>query len=218
MKSFGLFSAAIMFSVVACASQKHDSNSEVASAVAAQAPKTLTLSRDDRPVDGALKEVSFTQGEGGKYTVTSHENYYDRLGGREVDTTLSIVEQANCTFKRHSVSTEIRSIKCERDMRPVDGALITVEVTKNSDGYAAKMTSKYYDRIKRKEVKKTQALGDRLAIKPNEPAHGGQMCTMIAGMAYNAKTGECRGFTNGCQLSELSAAGFEMAPEGKCGL
>ncbi|MCX6117975.1 MAG: hypothetical protein NT027_10565 [Proteobacteria bacterium] len=42
-----------------------------------------------------------------------------------------------------------------------------------------------------------------------------RMCTMIAGMLVGP-SGECVGFTNGCQLHAMRAQGFEFPQNGEC--
>lgn len=42
------------------------------------------------------------------------------------------------------------------------------------------------------------------------------LCTQVAGIAQHKTTGECRGFTNGCQLDFLRTKGFQVAGPDAC--
>ena len=50
----------------------------------------LRLSRDDRPVDGALKELVITRNAEGTYDATLRTAFFDRVNGVEVDETEEI--------------------------------------------------------------------------------------------------------------------------------
>ncbi len=204
--------AAVAF-LVAC-NTAHDNGSSTESAVAAQDPKALTMSRDSRPVDGDLQELKWAKNANATYTVSLHTNFYDRLNGREVDSTTSIGAKMACTFKRNTVSKEIKSISCKEDQRPVDGALSQLTVTKKADGYSASLSTKAYDRIQGKEISSKKDLASGLSIVPALPGGGHQMCTMNAGVLYNPETKACQGFMNGCQQGALKAQGFVDPPEG----
>ncbi len=51
---------------------------------------TLSCSRDDRPVDGALKALTLTRDEQGSYRASLQTEYYNRLEGRPVFETKEI--------------------------------------------------------------------------------------------------------------------------------
>jgi hypothetical protein len=53
-------------------------------------PAELRFSRDDRPVDGALKELVIVRNADGTYDATLRTAFFDRINGVEVDETESI--------------------------------------------------------------------------------------------------------------------------------
>ena len=123
MKSSALFSLAFL-ALSACGTQ-----SGVSSTNAVKAAKVLVFSRDARPVDGALKEITMRERADGRFDVSLRTAFYDRLGGREVDETKTLVEGARCKIARNVV--------CSRDDRPVDGLLKEIVLTKNGNAFDA---------------------------------------------------------------------------------
>lgn len=172
-------STLLALSTLAACSVKPDNGSSPESAVASENPEKLVLTRDQRPVDGDLQELFLNKDGSGTYSVSLHTNFYDRLAGREVDDTKSFGESMACVFKRNTVSTEIKSITCTQDMRPVDGDLTIVSIKKNSSGtYDAKLTKKFFDRVTGKNVTKKSNIADSLAIASSAPAKVTLQCTL----------------------------------------
>lgn len=91
----------------------------------------ILLGRDDRPVDGALTEIRLDghpEGErAGTYDLTLRHAYYDRIGGKAVDETTSLLSQATCQVKRSFIT-------CVRDMMPVDGPYVEIQFVRKEGG------------------------------------------------------------------------------------
>ncbi len=114
----------------------------------AAAKQDRTYSLDLRPVDGDLVELALTQ-NGKAFDATLRTAYYDRLNGQAVDQTDTLGLGLACVFAA--------DVRCSRDLRPVDGALTELTLTKDGDGhYAAKLRTAYYDRINHREVDETK--------------------------------------------------------------
>jgi hypothetical protein len=88
--------------------------------------------RDARPVDGALAELTLERGPGNEgYKASLHTSFYDRINGKEVTETKVVSVHLACAFDRASAEA-----RCSRDARPVDGALVELNVLEGkADGY-----------------------------------------------------------------------------------
>lgn len=83
---------------------------------------SVTFTRDDRPADGSLVQLTLTRNPGGKYdankrTVTS------RLAGQTQDTTELLGTNLECQNSRAQADS-LNSVYCKVDTRPVDGPMI----------------------------------------------------------------------------------------------
>ena len=97
--------------------------------------KDLVFSRDDRPVDGILTEISIKDNSIGRSVVSLKTAYYDRINGRTVEETDLIGSDMECVIKRKE---KILKVTCLEDKRPADGPLLELKIEINQDRtYAA---------------------------------------------------------------------------------
>jgi hypothetical protein len=126
--------------------------------VVVQAAK-LEFSRDLRPVDGDLKVLTLTKTAEGRYDATLRTAFYDRLNGHPVDKTESLGNGLQCVQLAANYD-------CKRDLRPVDGDLVELKLTRNADGaFDATLRRAYYDRINGKSVDQTKEIAYGLKRK-----------------------------------------------------
>jgi hypothetical protein len=85
-----------------------------------------TFSRDDRPLDGMLKEIKITP-NGGKSDLTLRTAFTDMRTGRSSDETKELGSGLDCSFADAAIT-------CVRDDRPLDGILNEVKLVKDAAG------------------------------------------------------------------------------------
>jgi len=114
--------------------------------------ETLTFARDLRPVDGALTEIFLAETSPGIFDVSVHTNFFNRIEGKEVDENELVASGLPCEVGVN--------VHCERDMRPVDGALTVLDVDIDQLGrYTATLRTAHFDRIAGEEVRTEAVLG-----------------------------------------------------------
>lgn len=143
--------AAFAVLAVGCGS----STSSLTKDAAASADSARTFSRDDRPVDGYLKEIAIVK-VGSEYDVTLRTAYFDRMHGHAVDNTETIGSGLTCTFAADLVS-------CLRDDRPVDGMLTEITLVNGADQWSASQRTAYFDLMHGKAVDETKLLASGLS-------------------------------------------------------
>ena len=126
---------------------------------AANVAPVRIFSRDNRPVDGDLKELKLVK-VGSKYDVTLRTAFYDRIHGQAVDTTEELGSGLACTFATDAIS-------CERDDRRVDGVLTEVKLVNGRNQWSASLRTAFYDRIRGQAVDKTKLLSSGLLLRRN---------------------------------------------------
>ena len=113
----------------------------------------LLFSRDDRPVDGELREVKITPEDGSTFTAMLHTAYVDRINGHEIDQTEQLASGLTCTI------TDAR-VTCSRDDRAADGKLHELVVSRNDEGtFDATLRTAFFDRIDGRGVDETTNIG-----------------------------------------------------------
>jgi hypothetical protein len=116
------------------------------------APKLL-FSRDDRPVDGELRELRVTPEDGSTFTATLHTAHTDLINHKEIDQTEQLASGLTCTITDAKVT-------CSRDDRPADGELKELVVSRNKEGtFDATLRTAFFDQINGKEVDQTAEIG-----------------------------------------------------------
>lgn len=131
-------------------------------AVSPEPTGPVVFSRDDRPVDGVLKELTLSP-KNGKWDATLRTALYDRLAGHPVDTTDEIAFGLDCKLERE--------ITCRVDKRPVDGALTELKITQSDtpmgddNTWIATLHTSIFDRMTGREVEKTTELASGLRRK-----------------------------------------------------
>jgi hypothetical protein len=117
---------------------------------------TAVWSRDERPVDGDLKEIILVRNANSKYDAKLHVSFYDRLNGKVSDQSRTLAIQLDCEFNQVTAEAS-----CSRDARPVDGSLSELAITKtqNADHFAARL-----DTTAITGEKKTEVLGDAFKL------------------------------------------------------
>ena len=113
----------------------------------------LLFSRDDRPVDGELRELKITPEDGSTFTATLHTTYVDRSNGHEIDQTEQLASGLTCSI------TDAEVI-CSRDDRAADGQLNELVVSRNEGGtFDATLRTAFFDRINGRGVDETTDIG-----------------------------------------------------------
>ncbi len=115
---------------------------------------TLVFRRDDRPVDGELRELTIAEEAGGTYMATLHTEVVG-IGGP--------VEETSVLATGLSGTIDDAEIRLSRDDRPVDGALKELVVIQNAEGtFDATLRTAIFDRINGVEVDETEEIGSGL--------------------------------------------------------
>jgi hypothetical protein len=91
----------------------------------------LEFRRDDRPADGPLVEVILTRNERGTYDAVKH-TVSSGFGGPVEDKAESIAQGLSCA-NTLSAEQSFDSARCFVDTRPVDGPLVEIFFTRNSE-------------------------------------------------------------------------------------
>ena len=113
----------------------------------------LVFSRDDRPVDGELRELKITPEDGSTFTATLHTAYIDRINGHGIDQTEELGSGLTCSITDAEVT-------CSRDDRPADGQLRELVVSRNEEGtFDATLRTAFFDQINGKGVDETADIG-----------------------------------------------------------
>ena len=157
--------SALMGFVAACGSESRQSSTVHSGDIGGSQskPSILIFSKDERLVDGALHEITVKRNRAGTYSVSHRVALRDFRTGQPSETTNVLVEDAQCTFSEYLVS-------CENDRRPVDGALIRVDLVTASNGQTiAQLTKNWYDRMQRKMVETTKVIAENLMIQKPRP-------------------------------------------------
>jgi hypothetical protein len=116
----------------------------------------LLFSRDDRPVDGELRELTIAEEAGGTHMATLHTAHVDRVNGGSVEETTLLAAGLTGTIG----DAEVR---LSRDDRPADGALKELVVVQNAEGtFDATLRTAFFDRIDGHEVENTEVIGSGL--------------------------------------------------------
>ena len=120
---------------------------------ASPAPAELLFSRDDRPVDGELRELKVIRENGSTFTATLRTAHIDRINQQEVDQTEELASGLTCSI------TDAR-VTCIRDDRPADGQLKELVVSQTEEGtFDATLRTAFFDRVTGKEVDETADIG-----------------------------------------------------------
>lgn len=87
----------------------------------------IVFSRDDRPVDGELRELTIASDDGTEFTATLRTAHFDRIAGHEVEKTEELASGLSGTIADDEV-------RLSRDDRPADGVLKELVVVQNAEG------------------------------------------------------------------------------------
>ncbi len=169
-------------------------------------PAVLELSRDFRPVDGTLTVLRLVR-SGKKYDATLRVAGFDRIAGKEFDTTETIGLGLKCTFGDE--------VFCSRDARPVDGALTELTVFEGElRGYDVTLRTAFFDRLTGKEVDTTETIATGLRI-----ASGlGEACGDDVAIQKQCQDGLVCVFPEGGPISEHTPGICDVACEAdECG-
>ena len=113
----------------------------------------LVFSRDDRPVDGELRELKITPEDGSTFTATLHTAHIDRINGHGIEQTEELASGLTCSITDAEVT-------CSRDDRPADGQLRELVVSRNEEGtFDATLRTAFFDQINGKGVDETADIG-----------------------------------------------------------
>jgi hypothetical protein len=121
--------SSVLSLIAACGGQAPHSSLTQSNEIGAtrSQPSILVFSKDERPVDGKLEEVTVKKDEAGTYAVSLRTAFAKRETGEMVEKNTVLVDGAKCSFDAYLVS-------CAKDLRPVDGALTEVNLVTASNG------------------------------------------------------------------------------------
>ena len=113
----------------------------------------LVFSRDDRRVDGELRELKITPEDGPTFTATLHTAHVDRSNGQKIDQSEELASGLTCSMTDAEVT-------CSRDDRPADGQLKELVVSRNEEGtFDATLRTAFFDRINGRGIDETADIG-----------------------------------------------------------
>lgn len=144
-----IFAALTLITLAACGRGHSESQ------VKFQVPSVrFGFQKDFRPVDGSLTQLFIVQNrDQATYTLTIKKTL-----PRGASKSETIGNEFTC--KIISSRAGANKIECSVDKRPVDGALVTVYVVKNSSNYyEATQETKFFDRRSGKEIVNKLVIG-----------------------------------------------------------
>jgi hypothetical protein len=127
MKNFAMF--AMVAGLVACGQ-----NSESSDASAYQSkrlPSVYSFSVDRRPVDGNFESITVKKDEFGTYNANLRV-ITAGFGFPSTDTTEELGTGLTCVESKRGRT--LFKLKCSVDMRPADGALVELTLSRNTEG------------------------------------------------------------------------------------
>ncbi|WP_141731375.1 hypothetical protein [Oligoflexus tunisiensis] len=127
MKNFAMF--ALAAGLVACG--QNTENSDVSSR-AGRLPSVYSFSVDRRPVDGNFEAIKIKKDEFGTYTA-NYRVITAGFGAPVSDTTEELGTGLTCVESKKG--RILFALKCSVDMRPADGELIELTLTRDSEGF-----------------------------------------------------------------------------------
>ncbi len=120
--------------------------------------QTRVFSKDKRPVDGALTQITITNVGGKKYDVSLFTALVDRQTGKPSESLEILCTSLDCTFAN-------TIILCEKDDRPVDGVLTEVKLVKDASTWTATVRTALVNRQTGEPGEETKELGSGLVEK-----------------------------------------------------
>ncbi len=114
---------------------------------------SILLTRDARPVDGALTVLLIT-GENSRREgrVLLKSTYVSRSNGQSITTTNLDVNDLDCSVKR-TITNKLVQVTCSKDLRPVDGPQVIISIKQNAvGGFKVTKRQSIFDRFTAKEI------------------------------------------------------------------
>ncbi|HYX34588.1 MAG TPA: hypothetical protein VE954_15925 [Oligoflexus sp.] len=128
MKNFAMF--ALVAGLVACG--QNPEGSDVASHQSkSRLAKTYSFSVDRRPVDGNFETISVKKDQFGTYSA-SLRVITAGFGFPSTDTTEELGTGMTCVESKKG--QKLLALKCSVDMRPADGALVELTLSRTTEG------------------------------------------------------------------------------------
>lgn len=128
MKHFAMFAFAA--GLVACG--QNSDNSEASAVRAKRLPASYSFSVDRRPVDGNFETITVKKDEFGTYNA-SLRVITAGFGFPVSDTTEELGTGLTCAETKKG--RNLSKLKCSVDMRPADGELIELTLTRDNEGF-----------------------------------------------------------------------------------
>ena len=154
MRAKVLFLSISMLSIIFACGRQSDSALKTSDANAAE---SLVFKRDDRPVDGALIEITLKKLTTGKYEGKLKSARWNWQTGSTAEDVRELGGDLTCKISDDSTT-------CFADRRPVDGVLTELKIFKNSSGsYDATLRTAGFDRRIGQSFDKTETIAERLA-------------------------------------------------------
>lgn len=150
-----LVAVSMMALLTACGAAKENN---VAAVLASDTPTRMVYSVDQRPVDGALHELTLVRNTDNHYRAEFRTVFVNRIDFSEVSSTKQLGNNFKCMFTSQ--------VFCSEDSRPVDGALHELTLVNNGSGsFDAFFRTVFVDRISGKEIETTKDLAHNLRKK-----------------------------------------------------
>jgi hypothetical protein len=116
------------------------------------------FSKDKRPVDGVLTEITITNVGSKKYNISLLTALVDRQTGKPSENLEILGTSLDCTFGD-------TIILCEKDDRPVDGVLTEVKLVKDATTWTATVRTALVNRQTGEPGEETKEIGSGLVEK-----------------------------------------------------
>lgn len=137
-----------------------NNDSSVLSRCKTKAPKLYTFSLDARPLDGNFQTIVIKMNQAGSYDASYHL-ITSGFGSPVTDTTGEIGTNLECV--QNKKGRILNTLTCALDLRPADGLLIELTMTRNENGgYDATVHKAAYGTLQGPELDETTPLGFNL--------------------------------------------------------
>jgi hypothetical protein len=123
--------------------------------------KDRVFSRDQRPVDGILTQITISNTGNSSFEVKLLQALVDRTTGAPAETTEVLGSKMKCAFSNEE-------ILCSQDDRPVDGDLVELKLVSESGKWNATLRRAFFDRRMGKVVDTTDSIASQMIEEGKE--------------------------------------------------
>jgi hypothetical protein len=123
--------------------------------------KDRVFSRDQRPVDGILTQITISNTGNSSFEVKLLRALVDRRTGAPSENTEFLGRKMKCAFSN-------AEILCSQDDRPVDGDLVELKLVSDSGKWNATLRRAFFDRRMGKVVDTTDSIASQMIEEGKE--------------------------------------------------